>query len=363
MSKPSVIILGGVGFIGRNLVQYLVEKDLCSRIRVVDKGLPATSFLGKVHADAFSHPNVEFMQGNLTAPASIARVFNDKDAKFDFCINLSSTDLPYGQTEAVYEEKVLDLARKCVDEAKRHGVKKWIQVSTAQVYEPKKGPHKEDGKIEPWTNLAKFSLLAEEAVIKSGVPAVVLRPATVYGPGDIAGISPRLIVAAVYKHLGKKMSFLWGSELKINTVHVFDVSAAIWVALTKANPGSIYNLADKSDTDQGSLNKFLEDIFGIKTGFKGKAISAIAKTQMSAVVEAVNDKHLKPWSEVCKQHGINNTPLTPYLDQELLYNTNLSIDGSAIEKIGFKYERPQLSEASLREQIAYFSDQGLYPKI
>lgn len=35
--KPRVLVLGGVGFIGRNLVKYLVENDLCSYIRVCDK--------------------------------------------------------------------------------------------------------------------------------------------------------------------------------------------------------------------------------------------------------------------------------------------------------------------------------------
>jgi hypothetical protein len=34
-------------------------------------------------------------------------------------------------------------------------------------------------------------------------------------------------------------------------------------------------------------------------------------------------------------HGITNTPLTPYLDQELLYNNSLSVDGSKIESTGY----------------------------
>jgi hypothetical protein len=93
----------------------------------------------------------------------------------------------------------------------------------------------------------------------------------------------------------------------------------------------------------------------------------MAKLNMKNVTEEINDKHLKPWSELCKvcappslpssssrrsvppfgcvwltaslpvlqAHGITNTPLTPYLDQELLYNNSLSVDGSKIESTGY----------------------------
>lgn len=67
MSKPNVLVLGGVGFIGRNFVKYLVENNLAAKIRVVDKVLPSIAFLGPEHQDAFNNPVVEFMQGNLTS--------------------------------------------------------------------------------------------------------------------------------------------------------------------------------------------------------------------------------------------------------------------------------------------------------
>ena len=63
-----VLVLGGVGMIGRNFVKYLLDNNLAESIRVVDKVLPATAFLGKGHAEAFKDPKVEFKQGNLTSP-------------------------------------------------------------------------------------------------------------------------------------------------------------------------------------------------------------------------------------------------------------------------------------------------------
>lgn len=40
------------------------------------------------------------------------------------------------------------------------------------------------------------------------------------------------------------------------------------------------------------------------------------------------------------QSGIENTPLTPYLDKELLYNNGLAVDGSKVEATGFSYAHP-----------------------
>ncbi|CAJ0642527.1 10931_t:CDS:1, partial [Entrophospora sp. SA101] len=42
-SKPSILVLGGLGFIGRNFITYLVENELASEIKVVDKVLTETA--------------------------------------------------------------------------------------------------------------------------------------------------------------------------------------------------------------------------------------------------------------------------------------------------------------------------------
>jgi len=362
MSKPNVIVLGGVGFIGRNLVKFLVDNKLAAHVRVVDKVLPSTAFLGDF-AEAFNH--VEYVQGSLTSAASIAKVFAGPEAggKWNIVFNLAA-ETKYGQTDSVYTEKVLDLSVKCGTEAAKVGVDRFIEVSTAQVYEAGKKPSKEDGKLEPWTLLAKYKLQAEEALRKiPNLKLIVVRPVIVYGPGDVQGLSPRIITAAAYKHLGEKMQFLWGKELKINTVHVRDVVRALWHLSDKGQIGAVYNLADKGDTDQGTVNELLEKLFVIKTGFYGAILSNLAKVDIKGVAEEANDKHLKPWSEVCKKSGIINTPLTPYIDPELLYNNSLSVDGSFIETTGFKYEVPEPTEAAIREQIEYFVKQNLFPPL
>ncbi|RUS73108.1 hypothetical protein EGW08_019130 [Elysia chlorotica] len=82
---------------------------------------------------------------------------------------------------------------------------------------------------------------------------------------------------------------------------------------------------------------------------------------MSDVVDDINDKHMQPWSDACQRDGIVNTPLTPFIDQELLYNKHINIDGTRIESTGFTYSHPTLELSSMREILEDYVQLGLLP--
>jgi len=91
---------------------------------------------------------------------------------------------------------------------------------------------------------------------------------------------------------------------------------------------------------------------------KSKMATSLA---MKVVAETANDKHLKPWSDLCKEHKINTTPLTPYLDEELLYDNPLSVDGNAICETGFKYSHPKVTSELVRQSLEYHIKNGSFP--
>ncbi|KAI3654914.1 hypothetical protein MP228_000294 [Amoeboaphelidium protococcarum] len=371
MSKPTALVLGGAGFIGKNLVTFLVENDLCSKIRVVDKVLLPTAYLTARQQKAFD--KVDFRQGNLVNPASIEKAFAFEDGvtKWDWVFNVAG-ETKYSQTDEVYNEKVFLLSVNCAKQAAKMNVGVFIETSTAQVYDADKKSSDEGGKVKPWTLIAKYKLKAEEEIAKiSGLNYVIVRPAIVYGVGDMAGLTPRIVIAAVYKELKEEMKFLWTKDLRINTVHVDDVVGALGAiaqaAVNSATSAKVlkqtFNLADKSDSDQESVNAHLRSMFGITTGYQGSIISNLARLNLKDITEEINDKHLQPWSDLCKRHGVSNSPLTPYLDQELLYNNSLSVDGSKVESaVGYKYKVPQVTEDKLREVVNEFITIGVFPK-
>ncbi|KAJ3130940.1 hypothetical protein HK100_007139 [Physocladia obscura] len=371
-----VLVLGGVGFVGRHVVAHLLTIASVSAIRVADKALPATAYLNAKHKDAFADPKVEFMQANLANQASLTKVFTRADGQeFDYVFQLAS-ESKYSLADDVYEERIAALWTLIGKEAASRKVKGFAVLSTAQHRKRRmEKPADESSKLKPWTNNAKFKLKAEENLRAiDGLNLVVFRVAALYGVGDVSNITPRIIMGAVYRQLKEEMKLLWTKDLKINTVHVTDVARALWSAtVTEADgglrkspiapKGEVYNLCDKSDSDQGSINEVIKSIFGIETGFSGTIISQFAKLNLKSITEDVNEKHLEPWAQLCKDGGILSTPLTPYLDEELLRDNALNVDGSLIEKtFGFEYLVPKFNEEKVRETIADFEAIGVWPK-
>ncbi|KAG0305806.1 hypothetical protein BGZ98_003559 [Dissophora globulifera] len=365
--QPTVLVLGGVGFLGRNFVTYLVENNLAASIRVIDKVLPQTAYLNKRFQAAFQ--KVEFMQGNLSNTSSVERCFTREDgSSFDYVINFAA-ETKFSQPEEIYEDRIFRLSVNCAKEAVKRKAKVFVQLSTGDIYESTGTSSKEDSKTKPWNVMAQHKLKVDnELQNMEGLNLVILRPAVVYGVGGMAGLTPRLIYGRVYQHLKQKMEFLWTSDLRVNTVHVDDVSRAVWHTanwyVSNDKSGSvIFNLADENDTDQEAINSHIHAIFGIETGFQGTIISNMVKLNMKDATEDINEAHLAPWSEILKAHDIKTSPLTPYLDEELLSNNAVSLDGSKICTVtGFSYEHPKLTTDSLKEVISDFQELGIWPR-
>jgi len=360
-SKPNVLVLGGCGFIGRNLIVHLVTNDLCASITTADKSLPMTSWLTPAQKAAFD--KVKFQQVNLSKDSFLAKVFTEP-GQFDYVFNCAA-ETKASQSAEDYEQRVFELSKKSAEAAAKNKVKRFIEVSDAAVYKSaEKKKCKENAKIEPWTVVAKYKAQVEEALPKiSGLDYIIVRPCFVYGPSCVNYVMPRMIIGAVYKHTNEKMELLWDGSLKLNTVHVHDVARALWHLKDHGKSGDIYNLADSGDTTQETITKHVAQLFGIKYSFLGWMKSkAVEKVNMKAVCTEVNEKHLQPWADMLKEAKVDLSPLSPYIDQELLYNKNLYIDGSAIEATGFKYEHPELTQAGCREMVQEYVDLGIFPK-
>jgi hypothetical protein len=89
---------------------------------------------------------------------------------------------------------------------------------------------------------------------------------------------PRLVIGAVYKHLGEMMKLLWGKDLKMNTVHVIDLCRAIWhLALQDDTVSQIYNVVDKGDSTQGMISNLISEIFNINHDYWGSVSLSLCK--------------------------------------------------------------------------------------
>lgn len=413
-SKPSVLIVGGlgewlfpgnvehrtdeqwIGYVGRFLAKYIHSENLASSIRIVDKVLPQLAHLAPEFTEACSQDR--FIQADASRESSMARVFDHPhgpDATWDYVFNCAG-ETAWSQAPEIYKLRSWQLSVTLANEAAKRKVKAFVEVSTGMVYAPHRSPRTEQDKLKPWLKLAKVKLEAEQELSRiPGLNLVILRLAHVYGEYDSKFIAKALCLARVYQEQQKELKWLWTEDLRINTVHVEDVARALWAAaqwrsknhtipsssgsssptlsrrptLTKGEDAPsgnvpIFNIVDHGETSQGILADVISRVFDIQTGFQGTIISSFAKMNLEHVVDDLNEDILQPWADLLESKGITKPgPLTPFLEKELLKDTDLSLDGSLFERVvEFKYNRPDgLTVDAVKEMITSYQKMEWWP--
>ncbi|KAM3443529.1 hypothetical protein MY4824_000415 [Beauveria thailandica] len=373
-AKPSVLIVGGMGYLGRFLALHIHKNNLASQVRLVDKVLPQLAWLAPEFSEACSQD--KFMQADASKPDGLARIFNRTDGKeWDYVFNCGG-ETRYSQEDEVYKLRSLNLSVELGKEAARRKVKVFVELSTGMVYKSDSAPSKETDKLKPWSKIATYKLQAEEELAKiDNLNLAIVRLPHVYGPYASQWVATALSMARVYQHRQLEMKWLWTKDLRTNTVHVVDATRALWDIAAWYDAGKknwnetemgkvpTFNVVDKSATTQGTMAEIIGDIFKIETGFEGQIVSRFARMNLDSVVDEVNDVVLGPWADLLNEAGITRPgPLTPFMEKELLKDTDLSMDGSRLDKLlGFTYEKPNITKALVEEVIESYKKMKWWP--
>lgn len=204
---------------------------------------------------------------------------------------------------------------------------------------------------------------------------IIVRLAHVYGPYASQWVATGLCMARVYQYLEQEMKWLWTRELRTNTAHIYDVTRALWAvarwydaeggkASWDSSQGApTFNVVDKGTTTQGTMADIIGELFKIETSFQGQLVSTFARLSLDSVVDDVNDELLGPWAELLENAGISRPgPLTPFLEKELIKDTDLSMDGSRLEQVvGFQYEKPAVTKELIEEVIESYKKMNWWP--
>ena len=325
----------------------------------MDKQLPQLASLAPEHEEACSK---NFLQADASREQSQGRIFDltagpdGAKREFDYVFNCGG-ETRFSQDDEVYKLRSYQLSLTVGKEAAKRGVKAFIEVSTGQVYNPNRTPQKETDKTtKPHTKQAKWKLQAEEELAKiPGSKLCVLRFPNVYGPYTGRWLGTQLALARVYQSREKEtLKWLWSSELRTNTLHVEDSARALWAAAewrskndklpNAPNEKIVFNVVDKGATSQGIMAQIIKQIFGIETGFQNTLVNTFARLNLEHVVDDVNDDTLDDWADLQEEAGIkgDGSPLSPFMEKELLRDADLSIDGSRFESVvGFKWVAPR----------------------
>ncbi|KAJ2000386.1 hypothetical protein GGI04_001309 [Coemansia thaxteri] len=381
---PSCLVLGCANFYGRALIELLcAQRDAAKdswHIRGVDKVLPQlASFPRDVEA---LYATIDFRMGNLRNPTFLEQAFAEPPGAttWDYVFNFAP-EHKFGLAAQAYDQDVRQMSGLVAQLARARGAGVLVHLSSALVY----GAHgnaraAEDAALVDKScelPLARSHAAAEALVAQAagdGLAAVVLRPALCYGPGDRQNAVPMLIMAQLSRISGSPLPVLWGGDRRISTVHVSDVArAALAAAQWRRTKGLVvFNVADEGDTTNAALARAVGALFGVEPAFHGAAASFLARRLRSAaeLAELASESLLGPWLELLAEHGVANSPLTPYIDPEHPYCRldahPRGVDGARIAAtpgLEFEYRRPRLAPAALRDMVAEFQAVGLWPAV
>ncbi|PEU30039.1 dTDP-glucose 4,6-dehydratase [Bacillus wiedmannii] len=244
-----VLVTGGAGFIGSNFVRYMVKKYPEYNLFNLDE----LTYAGNLEnlKEIESLPNYKFVKGDIADREFINRLF--KEEKFDYVLNFaaeSHVDRSITNPD-IFIQTNIQGTQVLLDAAKNAQVKKYLQVSTDEVY----GTLGDTGYFSEETPLASNSpyssskagadLLVRAYHETFGLPVNITRCSNNYGPFHFP---EKLIPLMIINALNNKQLPVYGDGLNVRDwLHVEDHCQAIDLVLHKGENGEVYNVGGNNE--------------------------------------------------------------------------------------------------------------------
>ncbi len=241
MKFKRVLITGGAGFIGSNYVHYALKHHPEWEVVVLDK----LTYAGNLENLEGVMERITFIQGDIANPEEVRRAMAGADAVVNFAaeshVDRSLLDpRPFVKTNVEGTLVLLEAAR-------RARVKRFLHVSTDEVYGDLSGTDRHSLETDPLCPRSPYAASkagAEHMVfaygISYGLDVVVTRGSNTYGPYQYPEkIIPLFITNALE---GKPLPVYGDGSAVRDYMHVEDHCAGIDVVLHKGKTGEAYNL-------------------------------------------------------------------------------------------------------------------------
>ena len=255
-----VLITGGAGFIGSEVVRRAVSRGL--KVTVVDKLTYAADLrrLQEVEEKCIFYPaditNREFME----------YVFSEE--KPEVVIHLaaeSHVDRSLLEPERFLKSNVLG-TQVLLDLSLKYKVRKFLNVSTDEVYGElgPEGAFTEEAPLRPNSPYAVSKAAADmlgRAYFRSyGLPVITVRPCNNYGPWQYP---EKLIPLTILKALKNENIPVYGKGENVREwLFVSDCAEALLLILERGRPGDIYNLGSGFEITNLKLVQKILEILG-----------------------------------------------------------------------------------------------------
>ena len=260
-SPRRYLITGGAGFIGSNFIRFLLAEEPDALVTNLDAltyaGVPATV------SELDENPRHTFVKGDIRDARIVDDVMPGHDIVVHFAAE-SHVDRSINGPADFLETNVVGTG-VVVDAAHRHGVTRFVHVSTDEVYGSiADGFAAETEPLDPSSpysaSKAGSDLLVESYHTTYGSDVVITRCTNDYGPYQF----PEKVVPLFVTNLieGKKVPLYGNGMNQRDWLHVADHCAAIHLLVDDGIAGEIYNIGANAQLTNNALTEHILDAFG-----------------------------------------------------------------------------------------------------
>ncbi|HEY3204766.1 MAG TPA: dTDP-glucose 4,6-dehydratase [Thermoanaerobaculia bacterium] len=250
-----LLVTGGCGFIGSNFIRHVLEArgegvSIVNLDKLTYAANPANL------ADVAHRPNYRFMRGDITDSDVVGLAMEGCDAVVNFAAETHVDRSLLGDSSFI--ETDVRGVFVLLEEARRRGVRKFIQISTDEVYGSiARGSFTEESMLNPRNPYAASKAggdrLAYSYWASYGIPVVITRASNNYGPYQYP---EKLIPLFVTNALDDLPLPLYGDGRNVRDwLFVRDHAAAIDFLLDAGESGETYNIAGGNEAENIEITR------------------------------------------------------------------------------------------------------------
>lgn len=254
-----ILVTGGAGFIGSNFIRYMLKQHEDYKIINLDK----LTYAGNLEnlKDVEDNPNYIFIKGDITDKNLVESLFFSYD--IDYVINFaaeSHVDRSIDDAQIFLKTNVIG-TQVLLDVSKKVNVKKFLQVSTDEVYGSlgPTGYFTEQSPLSPNSpysaSKASADLLVKAYAHTYGLPVNITRCSNNYGPHQFP---EKLIPLMIINAMNDKNLPVYGDGLNIRDwIYVEDHCRAIDMVIHHGTVGEIYNIGGNNERTNIDIVKYI----------------------------------------------------------------------------------------------------------